>query len=185
MTMPPIIPGPQQQPPMTLAGMMPVPPKAKVHPASIVLAIIGGTALLCGGFLGIGAIASGSAAARPSPSPIYIYTHTAAAAEPVAPVAAAPSTSSAPPAAPAPPPAAATIKDGKWTVGVDFPPGTYRTTAEVSSGCYWEITKSGTNGSSIGDIVANDLPGGGRPSVTLEVGQDFKTGRCGTWALVG
>lgn len=69
------------------------------------------------------------------------------------------------------------VDDGVWTVGVDIPAGTYRTTANVSSSCYWEINK----GEGVMDIVANDLPGGGRPKVTLRKGQTFKTSDCGTW----
>ena len=62
--------------------------------------------------------------------------------------------------------------------GVDIAPGTYRSTADVGSRCYWAILASGTNGD---DIIANDIPGGGRPTVTLAEGQDFETKRCGTW----
>jgi hypothetical protein len=74
--------------------------------------------------------------------------------------------------------AANSVGPGTWTVGVDIQPGTYRTAQEVGSDCYWEITRSGTNGS---DIVENDLPAGGRPTVTLREGQDFSSERCGTW----
>lgn len=77
---------------------------------------------------------------------------------------------------------APTIEDGTWTVGTDFPAGTYRTTENVSGSCYWAIFRSG--GSSVSDIIANDLPGGGRPRVTLKKGQDFKSSRCGTWRKV-
>lgn len=80
--------------------------------------------------------------------------------------------------APPPPPPLPTIDDGTWTVGVDFPPGTYRVTAQVSSDCYWAITKSGSNGE---NIIANDIPGGGRPTVVLRKGQEFETNDCGTW----
>jgi hypothetical protein len=48
----------------------------------------------------------------------------------------------------------------------------------VSSDCYWEITRSGTNGS---DIIENDIPGGGLPTVRLSEGQDFTNSRCGTF----
>ena len=74
--------------------------------------------------------------------------------------------------------AANTISDGTWVVGVDIEPGAYRPKADVGSRCYWGIYASGTNGD---DIIANDLPGGGLPSVTLAAGQDFKTARCGSW----
>jgi hypothetical protein len=85
---------------------------------------------------------------------------------------AAPTTAAAKPAAP-------TISDGTWTVGEDFPAGTYKTIGAGSS-CYWAIYKSGTNGS---DIIDNHI-GGGNLRVTLKAGQDFETARCGTWAKV-
>jgi hypothetical protein len=71
-----------------------------------------------------------------------------------------------------------TITEGVWVVGTDVQPGHYRTTAAVSGGCYWMITKSGTNGS---DIIQNGLPTGGYPTVTLSAGQDFTTQDCGSW----
>lgn len=74
--------------------------------------------------------------------------------------------------------AANTIGDGTWTVGTDIEPGTYRASADVGSSCYWGIYASGSNGS---NIIDNDLPGGGRPSVALSAGQDFKSSRCGKW----
>lgn len=74
--------------------------------------------------------------------------------------------------------AANTVSDGTWSVGTDIEAGTYRATANVDSTCYWGIYAGGSNGE---DIIQNDLPGGGRPSVTLAAGQDFKTQRCGTW----
>jgi len=74
--------------------------------------------------------------------------------------------------------AANTIGDGTWTVGKDIEPGTYRAAAAVGSTCYWGIYQSGTNGSK---IIENDIPGGGRPAVTLSAGQDFNSTRCGKW----
>ncbi|MDQ0673132.1 hypothetical protein QFZ36_000693 [Pseudarthrobacter siccitolerans] len=74
--------------------------------------------------------------------------------------------------------AANTIGDGTWTVGSDIEPGTYRAAAAVGSTCYWGIYRSGSNG---GDIIENDIPGGGRPVVTLSPGQDFNSTRCGKW----
>jgi len=74
--------------------------------------------------------------------------------------------------------AANTVGDGTWVVGKDIEAGTYRANAAVDSTCYWGIYASGTNG---GQIIENDLPGGGRPSVVLAAGQDFKSSRCGTW----
>lgn len=74
--------------------------------------------------------------------------------------------------------AANTIGDGTWTVGTDIAPGTYRAAAAVGSTCYWGIYATGSNGS---NIIENDLPGGGRPTVMLSAGQDFKSSRCGDW----
>jgi len=74
--------------------------------------------------------------------------------------------------------AANTVGPGTFVVGVDMQPGTYRTDAAVSSSCYWAILVSGTNGD---DIVENDIPGGGFPTVTVSEGQDFKSNRCGNW----
>jgi hypothetical protein len=74
--------------------------------------------------------------------------------------------------------AANTVGDGTWTVGKDIEAGTYRAAADVGSTCYWGIYATGSNGS---NIIENDLPGGGRPTVALSGGQDFKSTRCGKW----
>ncbi|MDN4611068.1 hypothetical protein [Arthrobacter burdickii] len=78
--------------------------------------------------------------------------------------------------------AATTITEGSWTVGRNVEPGTYTTSAPVTGRCYWGIYVSGTNGD---DIVANDNVSGGQPTVTLQVGQDFTTNRCGSWSKIG
>lgn len=78
-------------------------------------------------------------------------------------------------------PAAPTITDGTWTVGEDFPPGTYKATG-AGEHCYWAIYTSGHN-QSFDSIIDNHL-GGGNLRVTLKAGQDFETKRCGTWAKV-
>ena len=74
--------------------------------------------------------------------------------------------------------AATSIGEGIWTVGVDVEPGTYRTAEPLTGYCYWAILRSGTNGS---DIVDNDGPEGGVPTVTLSEGQDFENSGCGTF----
>lgn len=74
--------------------------------------------------------------------------------------------------------AANTVGDGTWTVGKDIEAGTYRAAADVGSPCYWGIYATGSNGS---NIIENDIPGGGRPTVALSGGQDFKSSRCGKW----
>lgn len=87
--------------------------------------------------------------------------------------------------APAPPkPTAAplvTIDDGVWTVGVDVPAGKYRVVERIAGTCYWAIYRSDTNQET---IISNDLPSGGRPTVTIKRGQDFETSGCGTWEKV-
>jgi hypothetical protein len=74
--------------------------------------------------------------------------------------------------------AANSIGNGIWTVGVDVEPGTYRVSESLTGYCYWAILKSGTNGS---DIIDNDGPTGGFPTVQLREGQDFENGGCGTF----
>lgn len=76
--------------------------------------------------------------------------------------------------------AATSVEEGTWTVGVDVAPGTYRTAAPVGEDCYWSLTVTGSNGR---DITANDIPGGGIPTVVAEVGQDFTHRACGTFVL--
>lgn len=103
-----------------------------------------------------------------SPSPVVsVVTKTVQAAAPTTP-------------APPPPPAVPTIADGSWTVGTDFPPGTYRTEG-AGSNCYWGIYKSGSNEA---DIIQNHI-GAGNLTVTLQQGQDFTSRRCGVWKKTG
>jgi len=170
---PPVIPGTHTAP----SSVAPVTPKRRVHPLSIILTAIGVATFLVGMILVAVSVAGPSvtAASSPSPSPVVVYV-TQPGVAPVASVA-VPVTTTKPPPPPAP-----TIDDGTWTVGVDLPAGKYRVTANVGSGCYWKITKSGTNGE---DIIANDIPGGGRPTVTVKAGQDFSTTECGTWTKIG
>lgn len=77
-----------------------------------------------------------------------------------------------------PAPVQVTDEDTPGLVGDDFPAGTYRVSASVvGRECYWEKT----NDSEGNDIVANDLPLGGRPQVKLKKGQWFTSEDCGTW----
>lgn len=108
-----------------------------------------------------------------SPSPVYITVPASAPAPPPTTAAGVPTKTTAAPV---------TVEDGTWTVGLDIPAGRYRTTAAVDSSCNWAIYKSGTNGD---DIIAIDIPGGGRPVVTVKKGQDFHTSGCGTWVRIG
>ena len=70
------------------------------------------------------------------------------------------------------------IENGIWTVGVDIEPGTYRASEPIVGDCYWAIYTSGTNGD---DIIENDIPTGGFPTVRLSAGQDFENNGCGTF----
>jgi len=72
---------------------------------------------------------------------------------------------------------APTIESGTWTISVDVPAGTYKLNQPQDGPCYWGIYKSGTN---LESIITNDIVDGGRPSVTLKKGHDFKSD-CGTW----
>jgi hypothetical protein len=71
------------------------------------------------------------------------------------------------------------VNDGMWLVGDDIPAGKYRVSVPVNSTdmCYWAKLSDAESS----DIIANDLPQGGRPMVTLKKGQWFETQRCGTW----
>jgi hypothetical protein len=74
-----------------------------------------------------------------------------------------------------------TIEEGTWVVGEDFPAGTYRVREAIDGDCYWEIARAGTNGA---DIIANDIPTGGKPRVTLKKGQEFTNQGCGIFEKV-
>ena len=66
------------------------------------------------------------------------------------------------------------ISDGVWQVGKDIDAGTYRANDSVTDRCYWEI-------SSGGNILQNDMPGGGYPQVSVSDGQQLKLQNCGTF----
>lgn len=124
-------------------------------------------AFCCG--IGIGGSGDSDPQVITTPTPVKVIEYLPAPSQ------AAPSTATEPTKA-----AAATIEEGTWTVGEDFPAGTYRLQTAATSMCYWGIYKSGTNQ---GTIIENDIVTGGRPTVTLKRGQDFKSD-CGTWVKV-
>lgn len=74
--------------------------------------------------------------------------------------------------------APATITDGIWLVGDDFPAGVYTARNITSGDCFWSIYKAGTNRR---DILQNENVSGGHPTVVLKAGMEFKSARCGTW----
>ena len=70
---------------------------------------------------------------------------------------------------------AKSIYEGVWMVGDDIKPGTYKLReAYTGDMCYWGISQNGR-------IVDNDIVTGGRPTVTLRKGQEFKNQGCGVW----
>lgn len=79
---------------------------------------------------------------------------------------------------PSPKPVSPGFDDGTYVVGEDIKAGRYTTAEDAGEGCYWEISKSGTNG---GSIVENEFSAGGKQVVTLAVGQDFHVEDCGKW----
>jgi len=81
------------------------------------------------------------------------------------------------PAKPAAKPAPTIAGDDLVHVGEDVPAGTYRVATGVDGQCYWKKT-SDAEGS---DIIANDIPSGGRPQVTLKNGQWFSSDGCPVW----
>lgn len=74
----------------------------------------------------------------------------------------------------------ASFEDGTWLVGRDITAGTYTTEKEVSGTCYWERHNPKKDGASA--IIANGFPGGGKPTVTLRNGEEFRTMDCGAWS---
>lgn len=81
--------------------------------------------------------------------------------------------------------AATTFSDGVWLVGEDIAPGTYRTDDEIEAedfldACYWE--RSTGIERNFMDLVDVDIVETGRPTVTLEVGEQFTSMECGNWS---
>lgn len=89
----------------------------------------------------------------------------------------------APPASPAFPAAlTTTFGEGRFVVGTDIAPGTYRTTGPSGHlDCYWERLKD-TGGTD--SIIANNL-GRGPATVTIDNSDGaFQTRWCNTWTKV-
>lgn len=63
-------------------------------------------------------------------------------------------------------------------VGTDVPAGTYRATTEVDGLCYWSKTRDAEGQ----QIIANGIPSGGRPQVTLKSGVWFNSQGCPDWS---
>lgn len=152
-----------------LRGAVPTAGSQSRRSVSLTLAVIVGAGVAAAFFVGGIAVGTDGAMRPAAPVPVVSTVTVIRTVE-------------AKPAAPAAPPqpAAPTIADGTWSVGVDFPAGTYRTQGAGGT-CYWKISRSGSNG---GDIINNHI-GGGNLTVTLRIGQDFESARCGTWVKVG
>jgi hypothetical protein len=73
------------------------------------------------------------------------------------------------------------VKTGTHVVGKDIPAGTYKTVNEVGNLCSWDLTTTGSNGA---DYINGGVPTGGRPEVTVKVGQDFRSSGCGNWQRI-
>lgn len=149
-------------------------PRRSVPLLIAVLVGSGLTLVSCIGGVAVGA--AGQPAAKPAPAASTV-TKTV---QLPAPAASTVTITKPAEAAPPPPAPKATIGEGTWSVGDDFPAGTYKATGAGAT-CYWAISKGGSNGS---DIIENHM-GGGNLRVTLKAGQEFTSNRCGTWDKVG
>jgi hypothetical protein len=88
----------------------------------------------------------------------------------------------APPGA-LPPALATTFGEGKFVVGTDIAPGTYRTTGKSGhKDCYWERLKD-TNGGTA-SIIANNLTPGPATVTIEETDAVFQTRWCSPWSKV-
>lgn len=76
----------------------------------------------------------------------------------------------------------AILGDDLVHVGEDVSAGTYRTHLEIEGGelCYWLKSRDAEGAS----IIDNGDPQGGRPQVTLKVGQWFSSQGCPDWYRV-
>jgi hypothetical protein len=82
-----------------------------------------------------------------------------------------------------PPGLATTLGEGKFVVGTDIAPGTYRTTGPSGHlDCYWGRLTRTSDGT--GSIIANNL-GPGPATVTIDNSDGaFQTRWCNTWTKV-
>jgi hypothetical protein len=82
-----------------------------------------------------------------------------------------------------PPGLATTFGEGKFTVGTDIAPGTYRTTGPSGHlDCYWERRTRTNDGTD--SIIANNL-GPGPATVTIDYNDGaFQTRWCNTWTKI-
>lgn len=130
------------------------------------LPFVGGISLFVGVIMGYGMAANNDAANTSN----AVSAVTSAPQKP-APVAKAPEKPKGP---------ATSFPDGVWLVGTDIAPGTYRTKVNVTGMCYWSVGKPSADLPDKNDVVQ-----GGRPTVTMTTGKEFKSQGCGDWVKVG
>jgi hypothetical protein len=78
--------------------------------------------------------------------------------------------------------ATAPFGEGKFIVGVDVAPGTWRN-SDSSAGCYWERL-SGFGGE-FGDLIANDFGNSIQVVTIAPTDAGFSSRGCGTWTKIG
>jgi hypothetical protein len=158
----------------------PAAPKRRVHPASVILAIVGVLSILLSGLI-LAAAAVTVAAPAAATGTSEPTTATKEAARPVkandAKANDAPTTAKRLPAT--------IVGDGVLLIGEDVKPGRYRATVPADSYiCYWARLSS-TSGH-FRDILANgNGSGGARMTVTIaRSDKAFETTGCGVWTKV-
>lgn len=162
----------------------PRPALKKKRPTALIisLVILGILSLAC-----IGVIAAVLTSSTKAPQPVTTAQAatdptTDPAATPVGPAAqvttAAPATTKAAPATTkAAPPARATIIDGDWIAGTDFPVGTYQTTTP-NEDCLWQAF----TGEGESKHYTEPFRGGpGHYLHKFKAGETLSTNSCGTW----
>lgn len=160
------------------------PPKKKVKPLWIVLAVVGGVVVLCLFGSVLIAMVGGDDTTKTTATNDVTAPAATDAPEPKTTEPDSPSPSPTPqktePAGPA-----TTFGDGQWLVGRDINAGTYRIAGPDDSGlgsCYWERAKDASG--ELGSIIANDNPTG-PADLTVNDGEYVKSQGCQTWQLAG
>jgi hypothetical protein len=163
----------------------PVSPAPTVHRRSwtvptwaIIVGTVGVLVLLCCAGTGIYNLVKGD------PKPSTSATPTAAATPPRT-TSGVPPRVSPSPDDPDPTPTAqkrpATIREGEWQAGPDFPPGRYETTTTASS-CVWQVTTG--QGESVHYVDPGHI-GPGHYTFTFKAGETLHNSGCGTWTKTG
>jgi hypothetical protein len=72
--------------------------------------------------------------------------------------------------------------EGKFIVGTDIAPGTWRN-SDSSAGCYWERLSGFSGG--FGDLIANDFSGSIQVVTIAPADAGFSSSGCGSWTKIG